>query len=46
MGAEPQYLDDQVEICIHKLKAILGNHALMKERSITIKCTVHGLPLK
>ena len=40
MEAEPQNLDDLVEICKHTLKAILDNHAPMKKRSITIRCTV------
>ena len=41
MEGEQQNLDDLVEICRHKLKAILDNHAPMKERSITIR---HNVP--
>ena len=40
MKAEIQNLDELVDICEHKLKAILDNHAPMKERSITIRHTV------
>ena len=40
MEVKPQNLDDLVEICKCKLKAILDNHAPMKERSITIRHTV------
>ena len=41
MEAEPQNLDDLVEIHEHKLKAVLDNHAsMMEERSITTRLTV------
>ena len=40
MEAETQNLDELINICEHKLKAILDNHAPMKERSITIRHTV------
>ena len=40
MKAEIQNLDELVDICEHKLKAILDNHALMKETSFTIRHTV------
>ena len=40
MEAGTQNLDELVDICEHKLKAILYNHAPRKERSITIRNTV------
>ena len=40
MEADIQHLDELVDICEHKLKAILDNHAPMKEISITIRHTV------
>ena len=40
MEAETPNLDELVDICEHKLKAILDNHAPMKERSVTRRHTV------
>ena len=40
MEAGTQNFDQLVDICEHKLKAILDNHAPMKERSLTIRHTV------
>ena len=35
-----QNLDELVDICEHKLKTTLDNHAPMKERSLTISHTI------
>ena len=40
MEAGIQNLDELVDICEHKLKTILNNHAPMKERSLTMRHTV------
>ena len=37
MEAGKQNLDELIDICEHKLKTILDNHAPMKERSLTIR---------